>query len=44
MTRDETSAPYLPAYETGVKIFTEMATFADAGVAEKNEEPVKRGA
>ena len=30
--------------EAGVKILTEMATFADAGVAEKNEEPVKREA
>jgi nicotinate-nucleotide--dimethylbenzimidazole phosphoribosyltransferase len=30
--------------EAGVKILTEMATFADAGVAEKNEEPAKRGA
>ena len=30
--------------EAGVKILAEMATFADAGVAEKSEEPVKRGA
>ena len=30
--------------EAGVKILTEMATFADAGVAEKHEEPVKREA
>jgi nicotinate-nucleotide--dimethylbenzimidazole phosphoribosyltransferase len=30
--------------EAGVKILTEMATFADAGVAEKNEEPAKREA
>ncbi|NTW60502.1 MAG: nicotinate-nucleotide--dimethylbenzimidazole phosphoribosyltransferase [Nitrospirae bacterium] len=30
--------------EAGVKILTEMATFADAGVAEKGEEPVKREA
>ncbi len=30
--------------EAGVKILAEMATFADAGVAEKNEEPVKRQA
>jgi nicotinate-nucleotide--dimethylbenzimidazole phosphoribosyltransferase len=30
--------------EAGVRILTEMATFADAGVAEKNEEPAKREA
>jgi len=30
--------------EAGVKILAEMATFADAGVAEKSEEPVQRGA
>lgn len=30
--------------EAGVKILAEMATFADAGVAEKSDEPVKRGA
>ena len=30
--------------EAGVKILMEMATFAGAGVAEKSEEPVKRGA
>ncbi|HUI45876.1 MAG TPA: nicotinate-nucleotide--dimethylbenzimidazole phosphoribosyltransferase [Nitrospirota bacterium] len=30
--------------EAGVKILAEMATFADAGVAEKHEEPVKREA
>jgi nicotinate-nucleotide--dimethylbenzimidazole phosphoribosyltransferase len=30
--------------ESGVKILAEMATFADAGVAEKSGEPVKRGA
>jgi nicotinate-nucleotide--dimethylbenzimidazole phosphoribosyltransferase len=30
--------------EAGVKILAEMATFADAGVAEKHGEPVKRGA
>jgi nicotinate-nucleotide--dimethylbenzimidazole phosphoribosyltransferase len=30
--------------EAGVKILVEMATFADAGVAEKHEEPVERGA
>ena len=30
--------------EAGVKILSEMATFADAGVAEKNEEPAKREA
>ncbi len=30
--------------EASVKILVEMATFADAGVAEKHEEPVKRGA
>ena len=30
--------------EAGVKILTEMATFADAGVAEKSDEPANRGA
>jgi len=30
--------------EAGVRILTEMATFADAGVAEKNEEPAQREA
>lgn len=30
--------------EAGVRILTEMETFADAGVAEKNEEPAKREA
>jgi nicotinate-nucleotide--dimethylbenzimidazole phosphoribosyltransferase len=30
--------------EAGVRILTEMATFAGAGVAEKNEEPVKHEA
>ncbi len=30
--------------EAGVRILTEMATFADAGVAEKTEEPAKREA
>jgi nicotinate-nucleotide--dimethylbenzimidazole phosphoribosyltransferase len=30
--------------EAGVRILTEMATFAGAGVAEKNEEPAKREA
>jgi nicotinate-nucleotide--dimethylbenzimidazole phosphoribosyltransferase len=29
--------------EAGVRILGEMATFADAGVAEKSEEPVRRG-
>jgi nicotinate-nucleotide--dimethylbenzimidazole phosphoribosyltransferase len=29
--------------EAGVKILTEMATFADAGVAEKSDEPANRG-
>ncbi len=28
--------------EAGVRLLDEMATFADAGVAEKNEEPVRR--
>jgi nicotinate-nucleotide--dimethylbenzimidazole phosphoribosyltransferase len=28
--------------EAGVKLLSEMATFADAGVAEKSEETVKR--